>query len=84
MSIVMMKCGHTATAVDEKGNPVCASCFGIVPEAIEIAEMPSLEGRKAECCQCDNVTDSRIGLPFFSYRPDKETDLYYCGCWGWD
>jgi hypothetical protein len=23
-------------------------------------------------------------LPFFEHRPDRETDSYYCGCWGFE
>lgn len=45
----MMKCGHSANAIDERGNPVCAICFGIVAGAIVRAEAPDLTGRIAEC-----------------------------------
>lgn len=23
-------------------------------------------------------------LPFFEHKPDRDTDRYYCGCFGWD
>lgn len=44
-----------------------------------------LEGRTARCCYgCGSYDNSRPSLPFFEYRPDREYDTYYCGCYGWD
>ena len=43
-----------------------------------------LEGREAKCPDCGRYDSSRPNLPFFEYSPDKEYDLYYCGCYGWD
>ena len=41
---------------------------------------------KPECggerCMCEE--ESHVSLPFFRYRPEKEYDEYYCGCWGWE
>lgn len=80
MNNPMMKCGHTANAVDQHGNPVCIICM-----CTEIQEeKPSLEGRMAKCSDCGNITTSDWNLPFFKYCPDKEYDEYYDGCFGWD
>lgn len=81
---VMMKCGHRANAMTPEGKPCCAICAGLTEDAFEVVASPSLEGRKAMCSMCSKKTDSRLDLPFFEYRPDKEIDLYYCGCLGWD
>lgn len=91
---VLMKCGHVSQAVDQKtGKPVCAICIGLDPGAeVPEDEVPDLEGRFAVCCYsrgrngkpCKNRVPSSFSLAFFEYRPNEETDLYYCGCWGWD
>jgi hypothetical protein len=56
-------------------------------------ERPSLEGRTMRCTYATGrdgkghqpaTVPSRWGAAFFEYRPDKATDRYYCGCWGWD
>lgn len=45
----------------------------------------ALDGRTAKCCyRCGSMESSKPSLPFFEYRPDKEYDSYYCGCFGWD
>lgn len=76
----LMKCGHTANATDVNGKPCCVIC-----DCDEIENVtPSLAGRKAKCSDCGHIVDSDENLPFFRYRPDKECDTYYCGCWGWD
>ena len=93
MSDVLMKCGHTAQAVDGGGNPVCVFCM-----CEEVAEeKPDLTGRKARCSYfgktfrrggrmvtCHGEADSKYTLPFFEYKPKSQYDAYYCGCWGWD
>lgn len=82
---VIMKCGHVAQGKDEAGNPVCVICVGITPNAKIIDESkPNLEGRKATCFYCRREQPSNTDLPFFEHRPDRETDAYYCGCYGWD
>jgi len=43
-----------------------------------------LQGRKAECVHCDKKIKSNSDLDFFEYRPTDKTDLYYCGCYGWN
>jgi hypothetical protein len=51
---VLMKCGHSANARDEQGNPVCVICLGVGTGATEVApESPNLTGSKARCvCNC--------------------------------
>lgn len=34
--------------------------------------------------QFDSTWPSSSNLPFFSHRPDRSEDEFYCGCWGWD
>ena len=34
-------------------------------------------------CECGSIPSS-FDLAFFSYKPDKEQDSFYCGCFGWD
>lgn len=80
MNDVLMKCGHTAMARDDNGNPVCPICM-----CTEIVNAkPNLEGRKARCMYCGDEVPSSVNLPFFKYQEDKEYDRYYCGCLGWD
>lgn len=89
---VMLKCGHAANATDGNGNPTCAICVGIVDVSVA-DDQPDLTDRRAKCTykrgqgghDHSNVSvDSSLNLAFFSHRPDKEFDEYYCGCWGWD
>lgn len=89
--IYLMKCGHVSNAqlVKENGEriPSCVICAcSEIEKKCEGKE--GLEGRKAICSQhkytVNKPVDSHWGLPFFEYRPDKDYDLYYCGCWGWD
>jgi hypothetical protein len=83
MSATMMKCGCAANGICN-GKPVCAVHYGMTPDAeIEVAA-PDLVGRMAECTYCDTKVPSKVTLAFFAHRPEKETDLYYCGCYGWD
>lgn len=92
----LMKCGHTAQGTDGDGNPACVICALVDPRSrIVETERPSLEGRRAFCCYKEGRGNSRpkahtegvssdYGLAFFEYRPDQDTDFFYCGCWGWD
>ena len=84
-----MKCGHTAQGIYRKtGKPICVICAGFkkgYDEPVEV--LPDLTGRVARCSyyrRCHNEVPSDYGLAFFTYRPDKEFDEYYCGCYGWD
>lgn len=81
---VTMQCGHAANAVTEDGKPCCAICAGIDPGAERIADEPDLAGRMARCYWCEAERPSSQSLAFFKYRPDQETDSFYCGCKGWD
>ena len=81
----LMKCGHAANAVDKNGNPCCAICAGFTPNAFIVDDSaPDLTGRKARCMFCGAERDSSPELPFFEHKHDKEYDIFYCGCWGWD
>lgn len=86
MSKPMMKCGHAANAVRSGTNePVCVICAGIVAGYDEIADSPDLIGRKAHCAYGNHaIVDSSTDLAFFEHHPEKESDIYYCGCHGWD
>jgi len=93
MSDILMQCGHTAQGtVSVKGGPsvpCCVTCHGINDELTRksitpMEQLPDLTGRKARCPDCKRTTDSSLDLAFFEYRPDYDTDMYYCGCRGWD
>jgi len=50
MVMPLMKCGHTAQAVDSDGNPACIICHGITGGATEVDDSPpDLAGRRARC-----------------------------------
>lgn len=81
---VLMKCGHSANARDEKGNPVCAICLGVGTGATEVApESPNLTGSKARCaCNCGKEEDSSVDLAFVegttacdNYEPVGDTGV---------
>lgn len=80
----LMKCGHTANAVTAEGKPCCVIYAPSEDSYTILLERPELTGRLAKCSDCGAVTDSKWRLPFFEYKPDKEYDEYYCGCYGWD
>jgi hypothetical protein len=81
----MMKCGHAANATNGDGNPSCVICVGIHPGAETIDESPpDLTGRKSKCAYCSEIQDSDPSLAFFEHRPDRDYDLHYDGCRGWD
>ena len=86
MTKPLMKCGHSANATNQDGNPVCAICIGIDAGATVVDEAPpSLIGRVAQCPYCRNKRPSSFDLAFFEYREGRhEFDSYYCGCRGWD
>lgn len=76
----LMACGHIANGENEKGEPCCVICHCHETKQ----EKPDLKGRVAKCSHCGSLTDSKTSLPFFEYRPNLQTDSYYCGCYGWD
>lgn len=87
MKHYLMKCGHRDTAFTKSGKPCCVICNSpdaLIVDREIINDTDGLEGRQACCEWCGKRTTSRWSLPFFEYRPDKETDSYYCGCGGWD
>jgi hypothetical protein len=86
----------TTLPPDEDGTErtirCCVICAGIDKGYNICADKPSLKGRKARCDywrskdkhQPGDEVDSKWSLAFFEYRPDKEYDKYYCGCFGWN
>lgn len=86
----MMKCGHAANSIltlpDGTKIPACVICAGIDPGAAVIDDTPpSFEGRTARCSYGPHHdVPSSSALAFFSHRPDRQYDDYYCGCKGWD
>ena len=83
----LMKCGHTANGTyGDEHKPICVICYGIVLGATEVdyEANPDLTGRKAKCSFCNTIVDSNYNLPFYSHKPEREYDEYYCGCKGWD
>lgn len=89
MSTVMMKCGHAANAktqIDGKWVPSCAICSGTKEGAHIVDDTPpDLTGRKANCSYGKHaIVDSSPDLAFFEHRADRETDIYYCGCYGFN
>lgn len=77
---VLMKCGHKGYAQTSDGLPYCVMCMCGEPAE----EEPTLENREATCIYCRKKEKSKLSLPFFQHRPNKEFDQYYCGCKGWD
>lgn len=82
----MMKCGHAAQARNQHNKLVCGVCIGIDPGATVIDDTPpDLKNREAVCVYGGHKNvPSSSDLPFFEHRPHRETDGYYCGCFGWD
>ena len=78
-----MKCGHIANSIDGGGNPCCAICGGLTPNArIVEEEIPNLKGRLAKCGECGHIKPSDFDLPFFEYcgrgsRYDLNTLYHY-------
>lgn len=77
---VLLTCGHAANSTDYANRPACAIC-GVVKLA---SAVPDLAGRLAMCVYADNVKPSAFYLAFFRYRPDRDNDEFYCGCFGWE
>ncbi|KKN22342.1 hypothetical protein LCGC14_0916080 [marine sediment metagenome] len=66
MKMPMMKCGHTAMAINGKKEPCCVICHGD-PRSEIIDDLPELTGRLAKC-GCGNTRESSIELAFFEYK----------------
>ena len=80
----IMACGCAAQGTKTVAEQDVAC--GVVHNCTFTADVqPDLTGRKAVCnYRGHRPTDSRFTLAYFAYRPDQETDEYYCGCYGWD
>jgi hypothetical protein len=70
MSELLLKCGHTANAIetlpDGTQKPSCVICLCNEPAD----DVPGLEGRKARCAFCGKEVDSSYKLAFFEYGGD--------------
>lgn len=77
-----MACGHNNNArLYGTDEPCCAidGCKEIMKD------QPDLSKRLAKCPECNSSpVPSRPSLAFFEYRPEREFDSYYDGCFGWD
>ena len=65
-------------------QPVCASCFGLTPDAEVIVQCPILDGRFAKCSYCGKMEKSALSLAFFKLSINNGMDEFYCGCRGWE
>lgn len=79
----LMKCGHIANAFTHDDKPACAICL-CTDVVRECRGKDGLDGREMVCPYCMKKEPSSWGAPFFEYRPNKDTDSFYCGCRGWD
>jgi hypothetical protein len=76
----LMSCGHTAQGhrLPNK-EPCCVIC-----SCIEVAKViPDISNRTARC-YCGKTVKSNFNLAFFEVRLNKNYDIFYCGCDGWD
>lgn len=84
----LMQCGHVAQGKLEDGKPICVICAGNPQAEMVDKDTPDLTGRTAFCSGCKYPVATRkpssFELPFFQHRPDRKSDTFYCGCWGWD
>jgi len=55
----MMKCGHAANATNGHGQPSCAICAGLTPNADIVVDAPDLTGRMAKCA-CGRIEPSEL------------------------
>lgn len=87
MEMPLMKCGHTAQAINSRTDkPCCVICSGS-PEANIIDDSPlDLSGRFARCSYytgCHSQQSSSIDLAFFEYRGEgskyAEKECHICG-----
>ena len=74
-----------STITCETRHGVCASCYGITPDATKIdttMTMDVLAGRTAKCTYCSNTQPSSFDLPFFEFRGANSflaTNMCTCG-----
>jgi hypothetical protein len=85
MSNPIMKCGCAANAtISVAGGAPLPGC-GVHRCTEPHQDPPSLEGRTAFCAYGRHgERPSSTALAFFESHPDREHDVYYCGCFGWD
>jgi hypothetical protein len=96
MIVYLMKCGHIALGQNAAGKPICPICAGSleseeIDKVIDIDKNPTegLEGRFAYSPDSKyDLSETKVpsawNLPFFHYNPNKDSDEYYDGSWGWD
>lgn len=64
------------------GRTARCSYYGRTPRA-RSHEGPREKGCvRGAPCKCEEP--SSPDLAFFSHKPDREHDEFYCGCFGWD
>ena len=74
----ILQCGHMSLS---DSDPYCAIRYDTEYNDCMFRESePDLTLRVAQCVSCNTKTRSNLHLNMFEYRPDQETDLYYCGC----
>lgn len=54
--------------------------YGMTPSELASTDCPAARTRQP--CSCEKLSDDK--LPFFTPRPAREFDEFYCGCIGWD
>lgn len=76
-----LKCGCIPVSYTKDNEPICLihNCT----ETVEITN-EDIKNRKAKCNYCGRIVTSSFDLPFFKYCPDKESDEFFDGCFGWD
>lgn len=80
MDAKVMKCGHSANAVDGEGNPCCAICAGIDPRAYEVDDTYIQDPkRKARCTYYGkNVGNTKYGYNECSECAEQEDNKCHC------
>lgn len=79
----MMRCGCVAQGTTQVNGEKIPCC--VVHGTTKLADtQPDLAGRISICSSCSRETESKLSLPFFTHRPEREKDSHYDGCYGWD
>lgn len=86
---LIMACGCIEKGTSTwQGVTVRSSVCSHAGHATPMDPQPDLTGRVAVCGGHKGgpgkEKPSSFALAFFKYQPDKPTDEFYCGCWGWD
>jgi len=71
---------YTMKCYGEPDITICTNCaYKAFTGAID------LTGRWAKCgYHCGAERPSAWGLAFFEYKPERDSDNFYCGCMGWN